>query len=342
MKVWYSNSKKYIFFSDGQNIDIGQLWDMLKGDDPGQVTKVLTVVQYMQSITNGSFRHPMIWDKAMKALAKETNWDMEFQHLGLKYMPDVNISVGHNKSVTWQNKRFVKLYFEKDRLNEAVQMTGAVKCHLEAFGIMYHSQISKRLQGEPFPWMKDVLEVVKSQEIADELERELITTYVSAVAAIQNNIFIDFSKLFELRNKINLEIENITSLFSTVKIRTLKQGIIYRLNSGISTDLGLTIMEQTTPTESLKETFVPDENPEVDPGVSLLPLPEEPVANSRIAKTLEKPHVRKWTNWTDEELKVLQEVKNIPDITIKTKHKIFTEHGFKHNYEAFRRKYNRI
>ena len=278
------------------------------GEDhpPGQVVGTITVDQLIEVYCEQrNFAYPNTVQLVCKRVVNLQQCLRDgFRAMALTYFPHFSFwSKGRHKKLAWRNTNFLRISgtdAQQQLIHRSAALTGDVLVELEQRDLVYGSKV-RQLRSQGLPWIFPILRRLGSNTTED-LTRLL--TYLTAVALIQSNVYVDFEKLRALQNS-----RQTTSLFlqrsgilSSKILRHFKGWLLYRLEDDLATPVKFqpststrvqTNDEVEFETEPEEEERLLEEDQEEDQGgeerINILPV-----------------SYQRQPKWTEEELLILR------------------------------------
>lgn len=311
--------------------DSGLCMADLKSENHPAFTKVVcasnpdNLIELIES--KKAFPFPMVFDKAKELVRKSGGNVVEcltlgLQELQLRWFPHIRLWQTKNPRASWNRKSVVE-FFQKDKSihveTRIAVMLGQVLQEMERRGLVYHSKL-ERYREQGMPWLHIcMLRVSKAVQPTKEVVDVL--TFLSCIALLENNDFVDFKALEGLLRDMPFPMSRMQELLLLSKY-ILPKGTpfkLWKLHETIPTRLpprqaGAAAQQQPPKRARVEE----NEEQQQEDDVQEVEEEEEP---GRVRKHLVRflpPNTK--TRWSSEELALLHLE---PGLTHKEAYKLY-------------------
>ena len=270
--------------------------------------------------------------------------------MGIKCFPAVRLyDDNRNATLNWSiNMKFWQVLdtCQKDDCNSTV-MSDLVKGELERRRLVYISKLKKARKS--FPWISVCLRKLSRERLSAD-QTVLVLTFISCLALIMENWYVDFSHLQRLEKTLPITQYRMKSLEiqSNLLMNNFNAFKLFRLHFSIPRKMEIKAFEQKdtqkqTPVETIYEQHVvPEDSRVIDDDVGDQDIVQRPVS------CLPANNLNFKTRWCMEELETLHEI-NASRVgkTLLQMYDIFKKKCTEHNipvrtFKAFKRKLDKI
>ena len=143
----------------------------------------------------------MAFDTAKELVRQSGGNVAECLRLGLelRWFPHIRLWQTKNPRASWDRKSVVQFFVEGKEVSVGTRvaiMQGHVLQELERRGLVYHSKL-ERYRDQGMPWLQRCM-VRVARSLQDDKQVLDVLTFLSCIALLENNDFVDFKALGEL------------------------------------------------------------------------------------------------------------------------------------------------
>lgn len=198
--------------------------DDFKGEKSPGLTKIVGAQQpeeLIQLLTiRNAFPFPMLFQKAQDLVEKSGGNLKECLTLGLKdlnltWFPKIQIWETKNPRASWNQRSVVQLYGQDKPLQmetRAARVEEKVITEMERRGLVFSRKL-ERYQEHGMPWVALCMKrMARANPRLDDSNSLRIITFLSCIALIENNDYVDFRRMQELIRELPLTMNQLQQL----------------------------------------------------------------------------------------------------------------------------------